>query len=328
MTKKKKYKILAVILPIALIVGIAAVHSSALNTVQANGNDNSDWNYNDNNRNNDNSNNYQNDYNPNDYNFSFSSQLSGSQETPPLQTDMNGQARFFVSNNNEIDYDLDVFNGKDVTEAHLHCAVPGQPGPIVVGLFNGGPQNVDGELASGTITSSSIASTAKNCATPITSLSDLVSEIKKGNIYVNVHTSQNPQGEIRGQLSNMMNLNGNGQNNNSNYFDNNHNQDYNNNYNNEDTQYHHSMKNSNNYNGDRNYYNNQGDDYTDNQSYQDNNDYSGNMNDYQNQYDHRNNYDDSNNYHQQDQYSGRDNTYSYNNNDWNYPGSMNDNSNY
>ena len=32
-------------------------------------------------------------------------------------------------------------------------------------------------------------------------LSDLVNMIKNGDAYVNVHTTQNPEGEIRGQLS-------------------------------------------------------------------------------------------------------------------------------
>jgi len=31
-------------------------------------------------------------------------------------------------------------------------------------------------------------------------LRDLLNEIKDGNAYVNVHTTQNPAGEIRGQL--------------------------------------------------------------------------------------------------------------------------------
>jgi hypothetical protein len=32
-------------------------------------------------------------------------------------------------------------------------------------------------------------------------LFDLVNMIKNGDAYVNVHTTQNPEGEIRGQLS-------------------------------------------------------------------------------------------------------------------------------
>jgi hypothetical protein len=32
-------------------------------------------------------------------------------------------------------------------------------------------------------------------------ISDLMKLIDEGNIYVNVHTKQNPQGEIRGQLT-------------------------------------------------------------------------------------------------------------------------------
>jgi hypothetical protein len=44
--------------------------------------------------------------------------------------------------------------------------------------------------------------TAANLTGSLTGLDlqDLIDEINAGNIYVNVHTSQNPPGEIRGDI--------------------------------------------------------------------------------------------------------------------------------
>jgi len=63
--------------------------------------------------------------------------------------------------------------------AHIHQALPGTPGPIRVTL----DQN---HLAGG--------------ASPVPVPADLVEPLFDGGTYVNVHTAQNPNGEIRGQI--------------------------------------------------------------------------------------------------------------------------------
>ena len=57
-----------------------------------------------------------------------------------------------------------------------------------------GPMN--GPLSQGTITSANLQGPLKG-----KTISDLVKLINDGKAYANVHTQQNPKGEIRGQIS-------------------------------------------------------------------------------------------------------------------------------
>ena len=129
----------------------------------------------------------------------FTAVLTGEQEvqTPPVETDAQGQATFQLRNQGtELRFTLSVSNIENVVAAHLHLAPAAANGPIVVGLF-GGPATgpVNGVLAEGTITASDLVGPLQG-----QSLSVLVDEIRARHIYVNVHTEVYPAGEIRGQL--------------------------------------------------------------------------------------------------------------------------------
>jgi len=85
--------------------------------------------------------------------------------------------------------------------AHIHAGKEGQNGPMVAGLFNptmSGPATgaVNGQLSKGTIKSADLTGPMGG-----KQLSDLVNLLKTGGGYVNVHTTQNQNGEIRGQVS-------------------------------------------------------------------------------------------------------------------------------
>jgi CHRD domain len=71
-------------------------------------------------------------------------------------------------------------------------------GPVAADLFN--PTNptgaINGKLAAGTLTSSKLTGSLHN-----KELSALVNIIRSGEAYVNVHTTQNQNGEVRGQIS-------------------------------------------------------------------------------------------------------------------------------
>jgi len=97
-------------------------------------------------------------------------------------------------------YKLIVANIEDVTMAHIHVAPePGQNGPPVLWLYPSAPPptlipgRFSGVLAEGTVT-------AANLVGPLASmtLEDLVGAIWEGRAYVNVHTTEYPGGEIRG----------------------------------------------------------------------------------------------------------------------------------
>ena len=133
----------------------------------------------------------------------FNAPLAGRNEAPAVDTGARGQALFSLNEDGtELSYRLIVANIEGVTQAHIHCAPAATNGPVVVFLYGLTPatDRVNGVLAQGTITDANIVPGAANCATPITTLGDLVELIRSGNAYVNVHTATNPAGEIRGQL--------------------------------------------------------------------------------------------------------------------------------
>ncbi|MDQ3008036.1 MAG: CHRD domain-containing protein [bacterium] len=140
------------------------------------------------------------------YKQTFYTNLSGGEEVPPVTTEMTGDATFNVSNDEGfIDYTLNVENGKAVTAAHLHCAAPGQNGPVVVGLFsNPAGVDMDGQLAAGTLDVGDVMAAGASCDPNINTLPHLVQAMREGKIYVNVHTMAHPSGEVRGQLGHSM----------------------------------------------------------------------------------------------------------------------------
>jgi hypothetical protein len=132
----------------------------------------------------------------------FVAHLSGGQEVPPATTRAQGQAIFHVSKDgNSIDYKLIVANIQNVTMAHIHIAPAGANGPVVVWLYPSGPPaqlipgRSNGILAQGTITAANLVGPLADAT-----LGDLIEAMSTGNAYVNVHTSQFPGGEVRGQI--------------------------------------------------------------------------------------------------------------------------------
>jgi hypothetical protein len=132
----------------------------------------------------------------------FVATLSGGEEVPAADTNARGQTKFQLSSDGtELDFQLIVANIENVTQAHIHMGARGVNGPVVVWLYPDGPPaqlipgRTDGILSEGTIT-------AANLVGPLAggSLQDLLDLMADGNAYVNVHTSQFPAGEVRGQI--------------------------------------------------------------------------------------------------------------------------------
>lgn len=132
----------------------------------------------------------------------FRAHLSGRAEVPPTETRAQGQAIFQLSRDGmSLNYKLIVANIENVFMAHIHLAPAGQNGPIGVWLYPSSPPSQlipgrsDGPLAEGNIT-------ANDLVGPLAGeeLAQLLMEMSDGNTYVNVHTTQNPSGEVRGQI--------------------------------------------------------------------------------------------------------------------------------
>jgi hypothetical protein len=119
--------------------------------------------------------------------------LTQSSEVPtPKPTSAQGAAQLIVYPNS-IDYQVAASSIQNVTMAHIHNGAVGAAGPIVVTLYNNPTAiNPSGVFASGTLTDANLPA-----GVTIASLKALIAS---GRAYVNVHTTQNPPGEIRGQV--------------------------------------------------------------------------------------------------------------------------------
>lgn len=103
-----------------------------------------------------------------------------------------------------LDYRLIVANIENVTQSHIHCGLPGVAGPVVAFLFGfvDGGVSVDGILAEGTVTAADVIvrPSSEACPGGVANFDELIAHMHAGTAYVNVHTVQNPPGEIRGQI--------------------------------------------------------------------------------------------------------------------------------
>jgi hypothetical protein len=132
----------------------------------------------------------------------FHTHATGAEEVPVRDTRAQGQLKMQLSADGEtLHYRLIVANIENVTQAHLHRAPAGVNGPVVLWLYPGGPPAAlipgrsQGVLAEGEVTADDLV--GQLAGQP---LGTLIDEIMAGRIYVNVHTSQFPPGEVRGQV--------------------------------------------------------------------------------------------------------------------------------
>lgn len=133
----------------------------------------------------------------------FVAPLDWREEVPEVDDSRaTGLARFQLSGDGTaLEYKLIVANIQNVLMAHIHAGPPGVAGPVVVWLYPSAPPpqlipgRSQGILAEGTITEADFMGPL--AGEPFEALLDLIHD---GLAYVNVHTSQNPPGEIRGQI--------------------------------------------------------------------------------------------------------------------------------
>lgn len=119
---------------------------------------------------------------PVDDGIGFTSALDGNQETPnPIVTNAKGTGWAVLKNEgSEIEYSVTIAGlSSNLSAAHFHNAPAGVGGAVVQGI-------------------SFTDSTSTGSWTGFTE--NIISEIIKNRLYFNVHTGNNPGGEIRGQL--------------------------------------------------------------------------------------------------------------------------------
>jgi hypothetical protein len=139
----------------------------------------------------------------------FVAPMSGAEENPPVDTNATGVATFKLSSDEtELSFRLIAANIENTIMAHIHCGPAGVNGSIALWLYPDAPPpalipgRFQGVLATGTATSADIVPVADSAACPggVADLDDLLEKMRTGGAYVNVHTTQFPGGEIRGQI--------------------------------------------------------------------------------------------------------------------------------
>ena len=113
--------------------------------------------------------------------------LSGANEPTPVTTQAQGLATITV-NGNVLTYSVSLSNIDSAFLAHIHHAVADSNGPVRVNLYVP-PRPSTGLDFSGPL----VTDTA-------TVGDSVLTWIRGGAAYVNVHTKLNPGGELRGQL--------------------------------------------------------------------------------------------------------------------------------
>jgi CHRD domain len=127
----------------------------------------------------------------------FGFNLTGSEEVPPVQTNATGMADIspYTVAGDSITYSVNATNIKDVTAGHIHFGKQGENGPIVFTMFKyDPPRNEVSET--GTITADKLEGPMAGKR-----VFDVALAGSNGSLYMNIHTVENPNGEIRGTSS-------------------------------------------------------------------------------------------------------------------------------
>lgn len=124
--------------------------------------------------------------------------LSSGDETPALLSGAVGTAEVGVDvGAKELSITLRVFNMPTATTAgHIHVGPKGVAGPVVID-FPGIPGRIGDFVLAFRVNQAALR---PQPAIGINTMDDVIQAITGGNAYVNIHSTTNPGGEIRGQL--------------------------------------------------------------------------------------------------------------------------------
>jgi hypothetical protein len=135
--------------------------------------------------------------------FTFDARLNGFQQVPAIITNGTGTFRAELNpDGRSIFYTLSYFDlGSTVHFAHIHVGQAGANGGVIVFLCGGGgkPECPASGSVSGTLTSMDVMAIADQ-GVKAGNFDELLIALRFHVAYVNVHTTNFPSGEIRGQI--------------------------------------------------------------------------------------------------------------------------------
>jgi hypothetical protein len=130
--------------------------------------------------------------------ITLTASLTGAEENPAINTGAFGSATITVDTGaRTVTYRVEVFNlPSGVTASHIHVGAVGTNGPIIVNFAP--PVNASNDFGyAGTVPESQWLLRPDQ---GIRSGDDIIQAILGNNTYVNVHSTVNGGGEIRGKL--------------------------------------------------------------------------------------------------------------------------------
>ena len=138
----------------------------------------------------------------------FYSEMSGEQELPePVESEGSGFATFQVAGGDaSLAFTLVVNDLENVTMAHIHLKAEGsETGPPVLLLYMA-EDTETGVVSNGVLNSAVVGDLDLIGPLEGQPMSALIDAILAGETYVNVHTTTNPAGEIRGDIVQVMHV--------------------------------------------------------------------------------------------------------------------------
>lgn len=131
----------------------------------------------------------------------FAANLTGQDVVPPSNSNASGTSEFTLNSDGmSMIYEVYVKNIDDITLAQIYEGQEGENGPAISTLIRfkditpSGP--VNGLLTQGMITADSLQGPL--IGKQVTDLAELM---ENNNTYVEIQTTENPNGEIRGQIT-------------------------------------------------------------------------------------------------------------------------------
>ncbi|MDQ5869148.1 MAG: CHRD domain-containing protein [Thermoproteota archaeon] len=129
-------------------------------------------------------------------NEQFRARLDGNNEVPPVDTPAEGVINF-KTKNDMLTWKMNITGITDATGAHIHNGQAGENGDVIVDLLKTSKHS---DTATGMIMRGNVTASSLQGAMEGKTLEDLKTAMGNGDTYVNVHTTDHPDGMIRGQV--------------------------------------------------------------------------------------------------------------------------------
>eukprot|EP00979_Chaetoceros_neogracilis_P012021 scaffold3079_cov237-Chaetoceros_neogracile.AAC.4 len=129
-------------------------------------------------------------------------ELIGDKEVPSVISDVTGTADFTLADDGlSMDFEIVLSNPSGIgvfgaAGAHIHCGGAGENGEVVLALAGAVADTSADILITGTLTGADVFDNTSDCKSDI---AGFYADILLGRAYVNVHSTENGSGEVRGQ---------------------------------------------------------------------------------------------------------------------------------